>query len=90
MGPGDWETHRSLSDQAGAEGTDEITKKIKDYDTMFLKIENDINKINKNLEKVAKRREVKELENLLSLYNPLKSTFVTKSDIEKMLEERMR
>ena len=44
-------------------------------------------KINKNMEKAALKAEVKELATLLDLYNPIKSSFVTKEEVRRMLEE---
>ena len=62
----------------------------KDFDTKFMKLENDINRANKNMEKMAKKSELKELENMVSLFNPITSKFITKKDLERLLEERMR
>jgi len=44
-------------------------------------------KLNKNMEKAALKAEVKELATLLDLYNPIKSSFVTKEEVRRMLEE---
>ncbi|HDM05723.1 MAG TPA: hypothetical protein ENG34_00410 [Candidatus Aenigmarchaeota archaeon] len=44
-------------------------------------------KMNKNMEKTALKAEVKELATLLDLYNPIKSSFVTKEEVRRMLEE---
>lgn len=44
-------------------------------------------KMNKNMEKAALKAEVKELATLLDLYNPIKSSFVTKEEVRRMLEE---
>ncbi len=66
------------------------SKKIKKYDTSFLKIENDINKINKKMDRMARKSQLKELENLISLFNPLKTTFITREELERLLNERVR
>jgi len=39
------------------------------------------------MEKAALKAEVKELATLLDLYNPIKSSFVTKEEVRRMLEE---
>jgi len=44
-------------------------------------------KLNKNMEKAALKAEVKELATLLDLYNTIKSSFVTKEEVRRMLEE---
>ncbi len=71
----------------------------KNFDQLFLDIQEitktmnelrgEILKINKNLDKTAKKTEVKELEGLLDLYNPVKSTFVTREELERLLEEKI-
>jgi hypothetical protein len=60
----------------------EISKELKELRGEFLKI-------NQNLEKTAKKHEVKELENLLDLYNPIKSGFITRNELERILEEKI-
>jgi len=68
----------------------ESSKKLKDYDTQFMRIENDINKINKNIDRTATKVQLRELESLISLFNPLRSTFITKEEVERLIEERMK
>ena len=55
-----------------------------------LRIDNEILRINKILEKVAKRAELKEIENLISIYNPIKSNFITREEAERIVEERLK
>lgn len=52
-------------------------------------IENEILRINKELEKTATKAEVKQLETFIELFNPVKSRFVTKDEMERMLEEKL-
>ena len=64
-----------------------IEKRLKDIDNNFMRIDNEITKINKMLEKSAKKVELQELQNMLSLFHPLKSRFVTKEEVKKMIDE---
>jgi hypothetical protein len=63
--------------------TDEIEKNI-------MRIDNELLKINKISDKMAKKSEMKELENMISIYNPIKTNFITKEDVELMIEERLK
>jgi len=49
----------------------------------------ELKNINRKLRKTALKRELQELESLVSIFNPLKSTFVTKNEVKKMLDEYM-
>jgi len=66
--------------------TDEGSKK--DNDVQLMKIENDLNKLSKQIERLARKSELKELENLIELFNPLKQTFITKKQLNRILEQR--
>ena len=67
---------------------EKINERLTNIETTILRIDNELMKINKNLEKMAKKTELKELENMLSFFNPIKTNFVTKEEVERMLEER--
>ncbi len=64
---------------------EELNEKLDNFSSQLLKIENDVSKINKTLEKTAKKTELAELENMLSLFNPLRSKFITKEDVLKLI-----
>ena len=68
----------------------ELNLRLKKFENNFVRIDNDLMKINKNLDKMVKRVELKEVENLISIFNPLKTNFVTREDVEKIIKERMR
>jgi len=59
----------------------ELFKEIKTMRGNMLKFE-------QNLEKTAKKSELKEIESLLELYNPIKSRFVTRDELDRILEKR--
>lgn len=61
---------------------DSLTKNISELRAEFLKM-------SKSIEKAARKTEVKELESLIDLYNPIKSKFVTRDEVEKILEEKL-
>ena len=65
-----------------------IENHFKEFDTRILRLENEITKIFKDIEKSAKKMEIKELENLINLYNPIKSRFVTREEVERMISEK--
>jgi uncharacterized protein (DUF342 family) len=67
---------------------EKINERLTNIENSILRIDNELMKINKNLEKMAKRTELKELENMLSFFNPIKTNFVTREEVERMIEEK--
>lgn len=65
-----------------------LDTKLKALNDKLTKIENDINKINDNLKSCAKRNEIKEIEEMFSLLNPIKNEFVTRKEMMEMLQRR--
>jgi len=61
---------------------DSLTKNISELRAEFLKM-------SKSIEKSARKTEVKELESLIDLYNPIKSRFITREEVDKIIEERL-
>jgi len=53
-------------------------------------IESEIDKVNKGLNKAATKAEVKQIETFMNIVNPITSKFITKEELERMLEERSR
>ena len=51
-------------------------------------IQNIINEIINNMKRVADKSEIAALKELLDIYNPVKSQFVTREEVENMLEEK--
>jgi len=68
---------------------EQISVDIKAVTDNLSEIRSEILKINKNLDKTAKKAEVKELETLLDIYNPIKSRFTTKDEVARMIEDRL-
>jgi predicted nucleic acid-binding Zn-ribbon protein len=69
---------------------DDIFKKISQTFSMLEGINAEILKIKKELDSFAKRTEVKELEKFVELISPITSRFVTRDEIERILEEKLR
>lgn len=68
---------------------------ISNLNSLIEKIEERIAVIEKNITEMVKKMKgfvttakIKELEELIDIYNPLKSNFITKEEVERMLEER--
>jgi len=61
---------------------------IKSFCDRIIKIENDINRISEQLKGFAKKNEVKEIESMFDLLNPIKQDFVTKKELEEILKRR--
>jgi TolA-binding protein len=68
---------------------EQILVDIKAVSESVSKIRAEILVVNKNLDKTAKKSEVKELESLLDLYSPIKSSFATRDEVERMIEEKL-
>ena len=66
-----------------------INNKIENVSLRFNKIETDINNIKRVLAKSATKLELKQLESFIDLVNPITSRFVTKDELDRMLDERV-
>jgi len=53
-------------------------------------IENTMKEIIAQLKKVTTTAKIKELEQLIEIYNPIKSQFVTREEVDKIIEGRLR
>jgi len=65
-----------------------IENEFNEINATLMKVENDMTKLTKNLEKFAKKSEVRELESTISLFNPLRASFITREEVKRLLEER--
>ncbi len=63
--------------------------KITSLEERMLKAETTIKEIVKQLKFVATKTNVEELKNLVEIFNPLKSKFVTKEELENIINERI-
>ncbi len=56
---------------------------------MLRKLEKTIKEIVKELKKLASVAKIKGLEHLIDIYNPIKSSFITKEEAERLVEEKL-
>ena len=68
---------------------EQISVDIRAVTDNLSEIRSEILKINKNLDKTAKKAELKELETLLDIYNPIKSRFTTKDEVARIIEDKL-
>jgi hypothetical protein len=69
-------------------GIERVVNKIMNILEKLNGIENEITNIDKKLNKSATKAELKQLETFVDVLNPIKSKFVTKDEMERMLEYR--
>jgi len=63
-----------------------INSRIAKQEERIIKIENMIKEIVKQLKRVATKSDIGGLEQLISIYNPIKSKFVTREEVEQLIE----
>jgi len=68
---------------------EEINMYIKQISKNLSELRGEILRMDKVINKTAKKTEVKELESLLELYSPIKSKFTTRDEVERMIEEKL-
>jgi len=75
----------------------DLKKLISDLDTRLteesdriIKLETMVKDIVTQLKRAVTMTKIKELEELISIYNPLTSKFITKQEVERLIEERMK
>jgi archaellum component FlaC len=67
----------------------ERDSKITALEERLEKVETTYNEILKQLKLVATKANVEELKELISIYDPLKSKFVTREEMERFVEEKL-
>lgn len=68
---------------------DRLSQKIDESNDRISKIEDDTKKLMRQMDRVASKTELREMQGFIDLINPIKSNFVTKPEIERMLEEKL-
>lgn len=71
-------------------GIERLSDKILKIAERLNLIDNEIDKVNKGLGKAATKSEVKQLEAFVNVVNPITSKFLTKEELERILEEKGR
>jgi len=67
-----------------------IGQKIASISDRLTGIENEILKVNRDLGKTALKSDVKKLEMFIDLVNPITAKFVTKDELERAFEEKLK
>lgn len=67
----------------------EMDEKISKIEDNIIRIEHTIKEIVTEIKKLASTTKVKELQSLIEIYNPIKSQFMTKEEVERMIEEKL-
>ncbi len=67
--------------------TDKLNAKIDELANRVSKIEDDTRKLSKQMERAATKTELREIQGFIDLINPIKSQFITISEVRKMLED---
>ncbi|MEM5821087.1 MAG: hypothetical protein QXP34_02060 [Candidatus Aenigmatarchaeota archaeon] len=66
---------------------EEYNRDLNDLKNKINNLEVEIDKLRAELKRKADLTEIKEVKELFDLFNPLKSTFVTKEEVKRMIEE---
>jgi len=69
---------------------DRINNKLSSAAERLNLIETNIAKLNKQISKSATRIELKQIESFIDLVNPITSKFITKDELERAFEERLK
>ena len=75
----------------------DINIMIKDLDEDLMNLEDRMSKIEitmkeivKEIKSSSKDTKMQELENLIEVFNPLKSNFITREEVERLIEEKVQ
>lgn len=71
-------------------GMERISQKISAVSDRLTTIENEMLRINKELGKVALKSDVKKIETFIDIVNPITSKFVTRDEMERLVEEKVK
>jgi len=67
----------------------ELENKTEKMDRRVVQIETTLKDIIKEIKKLATTSNIKKLENLVDIYNPLKSQFITREEAERLIETKL-
>lgn len=68
----------------------EINEGINALDERLGKTENTMKEVITHMKKLVTESQLKELQSLIELYNPVKSNFVTREEMEKLVKEKAK
>jgi hypothetical protein len=67
----------------------DINDGISSLDDRLVKMENTMKEVINHVKNLVSESQIKELQNLIELYNPIKSSFVTKEEMEKFVSQKL-
>jgi len=71
-------------------GLERMSQKISSLSDKLTTIENEMMRINKDLSKAALKSDIKKIETFIDIVNPVTAKFVTRDELDRTLEERMK
>ena len=90
------EIKQSSQDQAVLDRTQKLNVKIKEIEVLaeslkddMLRFKNNLDKINKQIPDLARKRDVKEVERMFELLNPIRREFLTRDELEEELKSKV-
>lgn len=72
-----------------AKSVNDVSEKITQLDERLSGMENTIKEIISQLKKATTTTKIKELEQLIEIYSPLKSQFLTRDEVERIIDDRL-
>ncbi|RLI98529.1 MAG: hypothetical protein DRO99_00530 [Candidatus Aenigmatarchaeota archaeon] len=67
----------------------EVSAKTEEINNRVTKLESTIRELIKEIKKLASVSNIKELESLVDMYSPLKSEFLTRDEVERLIEKKL-
>ena len=68
---------------------EKISNKLVSISEKLMSIEMEMLRFNKELSKTATKRELKQIETFVELINPVTAKFITKDEVERVLDDRL-
>ncbi len=68
----------------------DFDKKEEEIKIALTNLDVEVKNINRRLRKLVSKRELQEIESFIEIFNPLKSSFVTKNEVKRMIEEYLQ
>jgi hypothetical protein len=69
--------------------SEDVDKRLSKRDEKIAKMENLLEEMVKQFRKLATKSDVKDVEDMVDIYSPMKSNFVTREELEDILEQRL-
>jgi hypothetical protein len=66
----------------------ELSVKVEKTNKRMMQVESTMKEMIKEIKKLATTSKIKELESLVEMYNPLKSQFITREEVERMIKRK--